>query len=201
MTTNTTTKRRCKGKTCLTLLNQYNDGDYCHACMKKRSDEEILRFREQMERREEAERQRQEALKSGEKQAVKRYTKADLIEIIKQMENDLQRTPRADDCSGLYPSTATFIRHFGTWTAALRVAEMIPKATTRELILECLRSRKMAGADIALKIKADADNVSHLLSDLYRKGLVDREKQKRVGKTGMAGYLYWLTTSGKAGDE
>lgn len=56
----------------------------------------------------------------------KEYAKEDLIENLKHLSMELGRTPKITDLNGRdwVASYATYIKHFGSWSNALRIAKI-----------------------------------------------------------------------------
>lgn len=191
MTTNTTTKRRCAGNTCLTLLNQYNAGDYCHQCLARQTDARIKQWREKFES-DEAKRlsdDTDEPRLYG--RALGIYDREGLLVTLKEMEEYFGRTPKRKECGGRWPNEETFCKHFGSWVAALRAAGMSRAPTLRERVMEELRSGPKTTKELQVATGKDQRYIHRMVADLRVDGKVvsvpnGRQKIHRLVKSGAA---------------
>jgi len=190
----TQTKRRCNGKTCITILSSYNsdtDG-LCGACRLAETDAAVLRFRAQMEKREEAEAARLAKVVAGDDLARHVFCREELVAKLQAMTVMLGRTPTADDCGGIWPARGSFERHFGTWGKAREAAGIPMPKTTRSVILKALEKGPRTTTFLARRTGTSANNVGKVLIDLRRRGMVSSTPGARHGSGGAAPLVWRL---------
>lgn len=214
--TTTATKRRCAGKTCLTLLSSYNDDPdgLCGPCRKTQTDAWIKRLREQMDAQDVAPPPNFEVddhVVADEAKPTKtmsrnvKYAEKELIDALRDLARTVGRTPTSEMVKESTPSYSTYVNHFGSWPAAVSAAGLKPVgghnagkvlvSPARRALLEILEEAKDVNTMAAI-LDRNPESVRSMISVAYARGLVDRYSVPKVGLSGPT-VVYYITQAGR----